>query len=97
MNFSVTADVKVKLKESKKRNSYLYLAKELIRSCNMNVILIRIVFGELETIPKGLVRVLEDKEIRRHVETIQTKSLLIKARGGGVMVIVIENGHGDTM
>ena len=41
---------------------------------------IPIIIGAVGTITKGLVERLEDLEIRRRVETIQTKALLRSAR-----------------
>ena len=41
---------------------------------------IPIVIGALGTVTKGLVKRLEDLEIRRRVETIQTRALLRSAR-----------------
>ena len=46
----------------------------------MRVSLIPIVIGAVGTIPKGLVRRLEDLEIRGRVDTIQTTALLRLAR-----------------
>ena len=54
----------VKLKESKKRDKYLDLAKELRKLWNMKVMMISIVIGADGTVNKGLVRRLEDLEIR---------------------------------
>ena len=68
------ADQRVKLKESEKRDKYLDLARELKKLWNMKVI--PIVIGALGTISKGLVKELEDLEIRSQVETIQTTALV---------------------
>ena len=46
----------------------------------MKVTVLPSVIGVLGTIPKGLVKGLEDLEIRRQVETIQTTVLLKLAR-----------------
>ena len=46
----------------------------------MKVIVIPIVLGVLEIIPKGFVKGLEDLEIRGQVETIHSKALLRLAR-----------------
>ena len=46
----------------------------------MKVTVIRIVVGALGTVTKGLVKGLEDLEIRGLVETIQTTTLLRLAR-----------------
>ena len=53
-----------KIKENKKRDKYLDLARELKKLWNLKVTVIPIITGELGTVPKGLVRELEDLEIR---------------------------------
>ena len=78
--FAVPADHSVKLKESKKRNKYLDLARELKKLWNMKLTVIAIVIGALGTITKGLIRRLEALEIRGLIETIQTTALLSSAR-----------------
>ena len=55
------------------------LAREL-KKWNMKETVIPIVIGALESIPKGLVKRLEDLETRRQIETIQTTALLRSAR-----------------
>ena len=80
MDFAVTADHRVKLKESKKRNKYLDLARELKNPWNMRVKVTQLVIGALSTVTKELVQGLEDLEIRRRVETIQTTELVRSAR-----------------
>ena len=67
INNDISADHRVRLKESEKKDKYVDLARELKR------------IGALRTIPKGLVQ-LEDLEIRGQVETIQTTALLKSAR-----------------
>ena len=42
--------------------------------------MIQIMFGALRTIPKGLVKGLENLQIREQLETSQTTALLISAR-----------------
>ena len=46
----------------------------------MKVTVIPIVIGALGTVTKGLIKELEDLEIRRQVETIQMTALLRSAR-----------------
>ena len=65
MDFAVLATNWVKLKESEKRDKYLYLARELKTICNMKVTVISTVIGTLGTVTKGLVQGLNDLEIRR--------------------------------
>ena len=80
VDFAVLTDHRVKLKEREKRDKYLDLTRELKKLYNMNVTVIPIVVGTIGTIPKGLVKGLEDIEIRGQVETIQTTELLRSAR-----------------
>ena len=56
VNFAVAADHRVKLKESKKKNKYLELFKELKKLWNMKVMVISIVIGALSTVIKGLAK-----------------------------------------
>ena len=64
MDFAVLVYHSAKLKESEKRAKYVDRAWELKKLWNMNVMVIPIVTGALETMPKGLVKGLEDLEIR---------------------------------
>ena len=66
--------------ENEKWDKYLDLARELKKLCNMNMTLITIVIGALATIPKGLVKRLEELEIGGGAETIQTTALLRSSR-----------------
>ena len=70
MNFAVLADHRVKLKESEKNDKYHDLTKELKKLWNMKVTFISIIIGALVTVTKGLLKGLEDLEIRRRMETI---------------------------
>ena len=63
MNFDIPTDCRVKIKEIEKRDKYLDLARELKKLWNMKVTVIPIVIGALGTIPKGLVKRLEELEI----------------------------------
>ena len=80
MDFAIPADHRVKLKESKKRDKYLNLARELKKLWNIKVTVIPIVIGMLNTVTKGLVQGLEDLEIRRQGETIQITALVRSTR-----------------
>ena len=81
-DFAVPADHWVKLKESKKKDKYLDLARDLKKKqlWNMKVMFIPIVNGALATVTEGLLKGLKDVEIRERMETIQTTSLLRSAR-----------------
>ena len=80
MDFAVSADHRVKLKEREKKDKYLDLAWELKKIRNMKLTVIPVVIGALGTVTKGLIQGLEDSEIRGRVETIQTTALLKSTR-----------------
>ena len=80
VDFAVSADHRINLKESEKKDKYLDLARELKKLWNMKVTVVPIVIGTLGTITKGLLKCLEDLEIGGRVETIQTTALLRTAR-----------------
>ena len=56
MDFAVPADHRVKLKESKKEDKYLDLAREFLKIMEHEMKVIPIVIDALGTITKGLVR-----------------------------------------
>ena len=76
VDFVVPADHRVKLKESKKKDKYLDLGRELKKLWNMKVTTIPIVI----IVTKGLVQGPEDLEIRGRVKTIQTTEILRSTR-----------------
>ena len=76
VDFAVSKDHRVELKESEKKNKYQDLAWELKKLWNMKVTVIPIITGMLGTVTKELVEGLEDLEIRGQVETIQSMTLL---------------------
>ena len=80
MYFAVLVYYRVKLKETEKKDKYLDLDKEMKKLWNRKVTEILIVTGALGTVTNGLVKGLENLEIRRRVETIQTTTLLRSAR-----------------
>ena len=80
VGLTVSADHRVKLKESQKKDKYLDLAGELTKLWNMKVTIIPIVNNALGKVTKGLVKGLEDLEVGGRVETIQTTVLLRSAR-----------------
>ena len=65
----------MKLIESEKRDQYQDLARELKQLWNLKLTVIPTVIGAFGTIPKGLVKGVEDLEIRRQVETIHNTTL----------------------
>ena len=68
MNFAVPVDHRVKLKESEKKDKYVDFARELKKTVE-HVTIIPIVIGVFGTVTKGLLKGLEDLEIRRRVKT----------------------------
>ena len=62
MNFAISADHRVKVKEKEKKGKFLDITKELKKLWNM-VTVIRIIIGAFGTIPKRVVKGQEDLEI----------------------------------
>ena len=81
MDFAVPADLRIKLKESEKKDKHLDLARELKKKLwNMKVTILPIVIGAFGAVTKGLLKGLEDLEFGGRVEIIQTTALLRTAR-----------------
>ena len=80
VDIAVPADHRINLKESEKKHKYVDLARVLKKLWNIKVTIVPIVIGALGTITKGLVKGLEDLEVGRGVEIIQTTALLRTAR-----------------
>ena len=80
IDFAVPADHRIKLKVCEKKDKYLDFARELKKLWNMQVRIIRIIIGAFGTVTKGLLKGLENLEVGRRVETIQTTALLRTAR-----------------
>ena len=70
VDFAVPAEHRIKLKECEKKDKYLNLARELKTLWNMKVTIILIMIGAFGTVTKGLIKGLEDLEIRGRMETI---------------------------
>ena len=75
MDFAISADHWIKLKETEKRDKFLDLAWELKKLWNMKVTVISIEVGALGTITKGLIQELLDLEIKERVNATQTIAL----------------------
>ena len=80
MDFAVPTDHRIKLKESEKKDKYLDLARGLKKLWNMKATFIPIIIVTLGRITEGLLKGMVDLEIKEHVETIQTTTLLRTAR-----------------
>ena len=80
MDFAFPADHRVKLKEREKKDECLDLARELNKLQNKKVTFNLFVIGVLGTVTQGLLKGLEDLEIRGRAETIKTTALLRSAR-----------------
>ena len=76
VDFVVPADHWVDLKECRKMEKYLDLARNRKKLWNMKVTIIPIVIGILGTVTKGLVRGLKLLEITDRVETVQITALM---------------------
>ena len=61
MDFAVSADHRINLKESEKEDNYLDLARKLKKQWNMKVTIIPIVIGAPGTVTKGLIKGLGNK------------------------------------
>ena len=80
MDFALSADHRIKLKECKKKVKYLDLAKELKKLWYMKVTIVLNMMGAFITVTKRLLKRLEDLQSGGRVETIQTTALLETAR-----------------
>ena len=80
VDFAVPADHRIKLKECEKKDKYLNLARELKKVWNMKVTIIPIVIVAFGTITKELLKGLEDLEVGRRGETIQTTAIMRTTR-----------------
>ena len=76
LDFAVLADHRIKLKEYEKKDKYLDLARELKKLWNMKVTIRPIVIGAFGTETKGLLKVNEDFEVDRRVETIPNDNII---------------------
>ena len=80
MDFVVSADHRMKIKENKRRGMYLDFARDMKKLWKMKVTVIPIVIGALGMITNGLVRGLKELENGGQAKTIQTIALLRLAR-----------------
>ena len=67
MNFAVPVDNRMEIKESKKIDKYMDLAKELRKLWDMKVTIIPVVAGVLKTAPKDMKRRLGKLAIRGRI------------------------------
>ena len=79
MDFAVSVNHSMKIKENEKREKYMDLTREP-KIWNMKVMVIPIINGSLEMVFESLIRMLEELEIGRQTETIQTTALLRSAK-----------------
>ena len=70
VDFAVKADHRRKLKECKKKDKYLDLARELKKLCNIKLTITPTVIGAFGTVSKELLMGLENLEVGWQVETI---------------------------
>ena len=65
MDFAVSADHRVNIKDNEQINNYLDLSREHRKLWNIRAIAIQIMIGVLRTVLKGLEMRLADMEIKR--------------------------------
>ena len=75
VDFAVSADHRINLKECEKKDKYLDLARDLKKLWNMKVTIEPIVICAFGTITKGLLNGLEDLEVGGRLATIQMTTL----------------------
>ena len=80
MDFAVTVNRKVKIKENEKIEKFLDLARELKKLWNLKIKDILFVIGAHGTVPWSLEKGLVGLEISARIETILTTALLRSAR-----------------
>ena len=80
VDFVIPVIHRLKLEENKKGDKYLDLARELKKLWTMKVTVRPILIGALGTVTKGSMQGLDDLEMRRRMDTIQTKTLLRSSR-----------------
>ena len=76
VDLAVPADHKTKLKENEKMDKNIDLAMSWKKLWYMKVTFIPIVIGALGIVTEGLIKRLENLEITKRVDTIQTITLL---------------------
>ena len=80
VDFAVSADHRIKLKECEKKDKDYDLVRELKKLWTMKVTIIPIVIGAFGIETKGLLKGLEDLEVGGREETFQITALLRTAR-----------------
>ena len=80
IDFAVSADYRVKVKEGEKLDKYLELARELKRPWNMKVNVILVVVGTFGTVLKNLKKRLDELEIKGRIGTIPITARVKSAR-----------------
>ena len=72
VDFTVSVDHRVKLKENEKKNKLVDFTRELKKLWDMKVTFIPILIGAFGTVTKGLIKGLEDLGIKERAEIIQS-------------------------
>ena len=80
VDFAVSAEHRLKLKEYEKKDKYLDLGRELKKTTEHDGYNHIIVIGAFGTVTKGILKGLDDLEVAGRVETMKTASLLRTAR-----------------
>ena len=74
MNLAVAVNRTLEIKESQKKDKYLEPYQKTKKK-TMELTVMPVVIGTLGTKPKGVVKGLEDMEIRGQIQTIKTTEL----------------------
>ena len=77
MNFVVSANLRLKIKEIEKSDDYMDIDRKLEPEPAWNM---RVEVSVLETVPKSLEKGPEQREISRRIKTIQTTASLRSAK-----------------
>ena len=80
VDLALPADLRLKVKESEKKDRYLEFARELKRLWKLKVTIMPVIFGLLSRITKEIAKRLEELKIRARVETNHTTMSLRSAR-----------------
>ena len=78
VDFAVSADHRINLKECEKKDKYLDLARELKKLWNMKVTFVPIVIGALGTITTGLLKILSPETSRGDLRRLAVTQTPVK-------------------
>ena len=80
MDIDVSANSRMKIKESEKIDKFLDLTSEQKKMGSMRVTVVLIVIGALGTVPKIFFKNIAELEIRGQIETLETTAIVKSLR-----------------